>query len=224
VLALSSMSQVDRLVALDPDVVLSADLLANDSDGAVTQSDDLHPEQMTDIATITSELKTLTAKLGALHGDYFIGNLLPLDGLPNVAVLRAQNVPAKETEAAFDAKLEQVRTVIKQYNDALAAAAAPYSNLHIVDLFTSMTTILKNGADVGSVHLTGDEFGGILSLDFVHFTDTGYALLANVFITAINNAKGWSIPSVDLASVLAADPLSPASLTAAGVNCPPIGF
>src|SRR5262249_51051293 len=156
--------------------------------------------------------------------DYFIGNLLPLDGLPNVAVLRAQNVPSMETAAAFDAKLEQVRTVIKQYNDALAAAAAPYPNLHVVDLFTATTTILHHGVDVGGVHLTGDEFGGILSLDFVHFTDTGYALIANVFIAAINDAKGWSIPSVDLAPVLAADPLSPANLQAAGVHCPPIGI
>jgi lysophospholipase L1-like esterase len=222
VLAGSSMSQVDRLVALDPDVALSGDLLANDSDSSVTQSDDLHPEQMTDSSTIASELKTLAAKLGALHGDFFIGNLLPLDGLPNVAVLRAQNVPKVETQQAFDAKLAQIRATIANYNSALAAAAAPYPNIHVVDLWTPTVAVLTNGFDAGGVHVTGHEFGGLLSLDFVHFSDTGYAFLANVFIDAINRAKGWKIPSVDVASVLAADALSPAHLKAAGVNCPPI--
>jgi hypothetical protein len=219
-LAPSSMSQVDRLAAFDPDVALSADLLANDTDGSVTESDDLHPEEMTDVATITSQLQMMTAQLGALHGDYFIGNLLPLDGLPNVAVLRAQNVPSKESAKDFDAKLDQIRSTITQYNAALAAAAAPYPNLHIVDLWTPTLAVMANGLDVGGQHLSGHEFGGLLSLDFVHFSDTGQAYLANVFIDAINQTQGWQIPHVDLAQVLANDALSPAHLQAAGVKCP----
>jgi lysophospholipase L1-like esterase len=218
----SAMSQLQRLVALDPDVAVSGDLLANDSDGSVTESDDLHPEEMTDVQTIASQLATLTAKLGALHGDFFIGNLLPLDGLPNVASLRAQNVPKNETAQAFDAKLTKIQTTIAQYNDALAKAAAPYPNIHIVDLWTPTAAVLSKGFDVGSVHLTGHEFGGLLSLDFVHFSDTGYAFLANIFIDAMNKTKGWKIPSVDVASVLQQDALSPAHLQAAGVSCPPI--
>ena len=197
--SVSTMSQVGRLAALDPDIALSADLLANDSDSSVTQSDDLHPEQMTALATLTPELQMFAAKLGALHGDYFIGNLLPLDGLPGVAILRAQDVPATETAQAFDAKLTQIRTTITQYNQALAAAVAPYPNLHIVDLWTPTVAVLSQGLDVNGVHLTGETFGGLLSLDFVHFTDTGYAFLANIFVDALNQAKGWKISNVDLA-------------------------
>jgi lysophospholipase L1-like esterase len=220
--AQSALSQVDRLAAFDPDLVVSGDLLANDSDSATTQSDDLHPEQMTDVATITTQLQQLAAQLGALHGDYFIGNLLPIDGLPNVAILRAQNVPSKESQQDFDAKLAQIHSVIQKYNDALASAVAPYPNLHIVDLWTPTSAVLAAGLDVGPVHLTGLEFGGLLSLDFVHFSDTGYAFMANLFIDAINATKGWQIPHVDLADLLAHDALSPASLKAAGVSCPQI--
>jgi hypothetical protein len=215
-----SKSQIDRLVDLDPDIAFSADLLANDSDSAVTDSDDLHPEQMTPVSVLAPELDTLAKRLGGAHGHYFIGNLLPLDGLPNVAVLRKQTIASGvETEASFDAKLATIRTVIAQYNDALAKAAAPYPNLHVIDLHTPTETVLTEGLVVGSVKLTGKEFGGLLSLDFLHFTDTGYAFLANVFVDAINGSMRLSIPKIDVAEVLAHDALSPASLAADGVHC-----
>jgi hypothetical protein len=213
-------SQVDRLVALDPDVAVSGDLLANDSDGAVTQSDDLHPELMTPVSTIKPQLETLAKRLGALHGHYFIGNLLPLDGLPNVADLRTSTIASgKETAASFDAKLAAIRGVIQAYNDALTAALAPYPNLHVVDLWTPTRAVLTHGVDIAGDEVTGAKFGGLLSLDFLHFTDTGYALVANVFIEAIDEAMGLRVPKVDVAAVLAQDALSPASLAKDGVDC-----
>jgi hypothetical protein len=217
-----SMSQVDRLVALDPDIAVSGDLLANDSDGSVGESDDLHPEEMTAVSTIASELATLAKRLGATHGHYFIGNLLPLDGLPNVAVLRKTTIASGvETQASFDAKLSTIRAVIHQYNEALATALAPYPNLHVVDLWTPTENVLEHGFVVSGQKLTGHEFGGLLSLDFMHFTDTGYALVGNVFIDAINPTLGLRIPRIDLATVLAHDALSPASLAKDGVHCMP---
>jgi hypothetical protein len=180
-------SQIDRIVELDPDIGVSADLLANDSDGSVTQSDDLHPEVMTSVAVLTPELAALAKRLGALHGQYFIGNLLPIDGLPNVAVLRNATIAAgTETTATFDAKLTTIQDTITADNQALAAALAPYPNLHLVDLWTPTQTVLTQGLEVSGTKLTGLEFGGLLSLDFIHFTDTGYAFLANTFIDDIN--------------------------------------
>ncbi|MGH7281848.1 MAG: SGNH/GDSL hydrolase family protein [Polyangiaceae bacterium] len=215
-----TMSQIDRLVALDPDVAVSLDLLANDSDSAVTGSDDLHPEAMTDVSTIQSELTTIASRLGALHGDYFISNLLELDALPNVADLRAQRIAAgTDTEQTFDAKVAAVSSEIDAYNAALVAAAAPYPNLHVIDMRTWSATIIRDGITVGGEELTGKKFGGLLSLDHLHFTDTGYALAANAFIDAINAAKGWKIPSIDVTAVHAQDALSPSALAQAGVHC-----
>lgn len=217
-------SQIDRLVMLDPDIGVSADLLANDSDGAVIASDDLHPEQMTPVATLAPELATLASRLGALHGRYFIGNLLPVDGLPNVAVLRQKTLASgAETAASFDAKLATIHGLIQAYNDALTSALAPYPNLTVIDVWTPTQSILSGGLLVGSVMLTAEDFGGLLSLDFLHFTDTGYAFLGNVFIDAINKAEGLRIPTIDVARVLASDALSPASLAKDGVHCPASG-
>ncbi len=52
-------------------------------------------------------------------------------------------------------------------------------------------------------------FGGIFSLDGIHPTNTGYAILANATIDVINAAFPGSpaIPKVDLNVVASADPL-----------------
>ena len=70
---------------------------------------------------------------------------------------------------------------------------------------------------VGDQRLGAERFGGIVGLDGVHFTDTGYAFLANLFIAEINQVLGTDVPAISLAPVLAMDPESPAALRAAGV-------
>jgi hypothetical protein len=92
--------------------------------------------------------------------------------------------------------------------------------VHVFDLASEVQKILGNGVDVNGVHLTGAKLGGLLSLDHMHFSDTGYAVLANFVIDTLNAALGTHIPSVDLAAVNASDPFSPANLAAAGVHCP----
>jgi hypothetical protein len=214
-----TLSQLERIVREDADVGVSGDLLANDSDPAVTQTDDIHPELMTDVATVTTELETLMSALGKLHGDYFIANLIDLGKVPNVADVHARRVAAGvDTEATFDAKLANVRSVIDAYNAALLAAAAPHPNVHVVDL-ASGTKVALAGVKVGNETLTGAKFGGLVSLDHLHFTDTGYALVANVFVNAMDIIKGWAIPEVNVEAVHKTDALSPSALRAAGVHC-----
>lgn len=214
-------SQVDRLVALDPDVAMSMDLLFNDAQGAIGAPDDLRPERMTPVSVIASELALLVPRLGALHGDYFIGNLPPLDVLPAVADIRRNAIAAGiETEASFDAKIAEMRARVQEYNDALEMAVTPYPNLRVVDMSTQIQDVISQGVEIGGQRLTGAKFGGLYSLDFAHLTDTGYALIANGFIDAINETMGLHIPEVDVAAVLAVDALSPASLAADGVHCP----
>ena len=48
--------------------------------------------------------------------------------------------------------------------------------------------------------------GGAFSLDGIHPSHTGHALIANLFIGAMNEALGLGIAPLDLAAVQAADP------------------
>jgi hypothetical protein len=214
------VSQIDRLEKLDPDVAFTTDLLGNDMDMAVIQSDDLHPEMMTPLMTVQAGLTQMMARLGRLHGQYFIANMPSLTLVPNVAVLRAQQVAAGMSPDAFDAKVKQIDAVADGYNAALVEAVAPYPNLHIVD-FKAQVAAQLGGIRVGGEWLSGARFGGLFSLDGLHLTDTAYGLYANVFIDSINGVLHTQIPHVDVDAIHADDPDAPAVLRAAGLTCVP---
>ncbi len=213
-------SQIDRIVALDPDVGLSTDLLANDVDGSVVQPDDLAPDLVTPVSVVAPLLNTMMARLGKLHGQFFIATLPYLTFIPGVVELRATRLASgMDTAASFDAKIQAINTGTDQLNAALVAAMAPYPNLHVVDFHSEAMQELTQGIVVNGQTLTVAQFGGLLSFDGLHFSDTGYGLLANLFIDAMNPVLGTEIPHVDLAALLAQDPYSPTTLRAAGFSC-----
>ena len=164
-------SQIDRLEMLDPDVAFTTDLLGNDMDMAVIQTDDVHPELATPLDAMQAGLTQMMARLGALHGQYFIANMPSLTVVPNVAVLRAQRIAAGTSTDDFDAKVKQLDDLTDGYNAALVHATAPYPNLHIVD-FKGQVAAQRGGVRVGGEWLTSARFGGLFSLDGLHLTDS----------------------------------------------------
>jgi hypothetical protein len=215
------VSQIARVEKLDPDVGFVTDLLANDLDASVTDSADLRPDEITDLTTVQPLLVEMMMRLGALHGQYFIANLPSLTFVPNVAILRARRIAAgSDTAGSFDAKVKMIDDATDAYNAAMVAAMQPYANLHLVD-FKAQVEAIAGGLDVGGEHLTTLLYGGLISLDGLHFTDTGYALYANTFIHAVDAQLGLQIADIDLVPVNAADALSPSALKADGLLCVP---
>jgi hypothetical protein len=218
--AAETTSQIDRVEALDPDIGFSTDLMGNDLDQAVTQPDDLDPSLITPIAQVTPMLQEMMARLGKLHGQYFIANMPSLTFVPHVVDLRNKLVAAGKDTSAFDQKAATIDAATEAYNQALIAAVAPYANLHIVD-FKQYVADVRGGVTVGGERLTVDRWGGLLSLDDLHLTDTGYALYAQRFVDAINAVTGAHIPAVDVEAVHAGDALAPSKLRALGYRCVP---
>jgi hypothetical protein len=216
----TDLSQIDQLEKLDPDVAFTADLLGNDLDPAILQSDDVHPELTTPVDQVQSELQQLASRLGALHGQYFLNNLPSLSVSPNVTMLRNKLVAGGKSTADFDAKVKQIDSITDQYNAALVSAVAPYPNLHLVD-FKKSVLDMAGGVRAGGESLTLAPFGGLFSLDGLHLTDTAYALYANQFIDDLNAALGTAIAHVDVDAIHATDPDAPSKLRAAGLTCVP---
>ena len=220
VLSQETTSMIDRVVALDPDIGFTTDLLGNDIDAAVVQPDDLAPELITPIEDVAPLLQTMMQRLGRLHGQYFIANMPSLTFVPHVVALRKQLVAEGKDTGAFDAKAAAIDAVTEQYNQALSDAMAPYPNLHVVD-FKQYVADVEGGVTVGGEALTVAHFGGLISLDDLHLTDTGYALYAQKFIDAINAVEHTAIPPIDVEAVHAQDKLAPGKLRAAGYSCVP---
>lgn len=91
---------------------------------------------------------------------------------------------------------------IEDFNAVIAEVAAEHG-IAVVDVNRILRTVARDGIPVGGIHYDPRYIlGGLFSLDGVHLTDVGQALLANEFITTINAAYGAAIPPVNLASVM----------------------
>lgn len=93
-------------------------------------------------------------------------------------------------------EMAQISESIGDYNNKLEAVATS-KGLAFVNMNSFMmkakTGILYNGVGMNAQFVTG----GIFSLDGIHLTPRGNALLANEFIKAINSRYGAKIPMVN---------------------------
>ncbi|MBV9646177.1 MAG: hypothetical protein JO043_01795 [Candidatus Eremiobacteraeota bacterium] len=108
--------------------------------------------------------------------------------------------------AALASKLHSANLA---YNSAIANVAHT-NGAALVDVYTLFVNAEKNGYRINPPVCCTLQFGGgFFSLDGLHPSNTGYAVLANLFITTIDNAFGTSIPQVDVASIYKTDPYAP---------------
>jgi len=91
-----------------------------------------------------------------------------------------------------------IDNAIAGYNQTIAALATQY-DIALVDANTLFDDLVANGfvqAD-GSVVTAAFATGGGFSLDGVHPSPRGYAILANAFSAAINAKYGSNMPMVN---------------------------
>lgn len=103
--------------------------------------------------------------------------------------------------------------------DAFIAAQAQAKGAALVDIRALLDSAKARGIVIGGQRLTTAFLGGLFSLDGVHPTNTGYALIANNFIGALNTQFAAGIPRVSVRKILRADPL-----VLPGVGRPPSAF
>lgn len=89
---------------------------------------------------------------------------------------------------------------VTDYNKTIKAAAAT-KGLAVFDAFTFLNDIKAHGILVDGVSANSNYIsGGIFSLDGVHLTPRGYAIVANEYIKAINKTYNASIPTVNISN------------------------
>jgi len=94
-------------------------------------------------------------------------------------------------------EIVKVKDYVLSYNSTIKSLADS-KGLAIADTYTYLnqvkTGIVLQGVGINSGFITG----GAFSLDGVHLTPRGNAVIANVFIDAINGKYGSNIPTVDI--------------------------
>src|SRR5262249_31660308 len=89
-----------------------------------------------------------------------------------------------------------IRAAIEQFNAIIAREAAAMGAA-LVDIHRLLDQATKRGIFVGDRRLDTDFLGGLFSLDGIHPTNTGYAIIANEFIKALNRRFHARIPPLD---------------------------
>ncbi|MCD4696597.1 MAG: hypothetical protein K8S16_10195 [Bacteroidales bacterium] len=108
------------------------------------------------------------------------------DPIPGEYVLTAQEIDAIENAVAG-------------YNQTIAALATQY-DIALVDMNSYMKELQEgltfDGISLSTAFITGNAF----SLDGVHLTPMGYAVIANKFIETINRKYGSNVPFVSVSN------------------------
>jgi lysophospholipase L1-like esterase len=153
-----------------------------------------------------------TATLSALFG-IVPGDLVTPEGLTEInAILSGtQKTPLSPAGVLTAAEATTVRAQVTAYNQVIAAQATA-ANATLVDINALFTQIATNGLTINGTTGTNAFLGGFFSLDGIHPTDTGYAVVANTFIDTMNASFKTTIPDVALGPIAAADPLWPPNI------------
>jgi phospholipase/lecithinase/hemolysin len=141
--------------------------------------------------------------LGIGPGDY----VLP-DGVAMIPGILTGSIkgPLPSSDVLRAPQVVETRAIIDAYNLIIAIEAFEHGAV-LVDIHTLADQIRSQGIEADGHHLTNAFLGGAFSLDGVHPTNTGYAVIANQFITTLNQQRGTNIPLVNINQVAGTDPL-----------------
>ncbi|MDO8317290.1 MAG: SGNH/GDSL hydrolase family protein, partial [Flavobacterium sp.] len=124
----------------------------------------------------------------------FIGTLVG----GNAAAVNGVSVPLADNWVLSKEEVAEVKVATDAYNVTIKSAADA-KGLAFVDTKAIMAQLSTGGIRFGNFHITAAYVtGGAFSLDGVHPSARGYALIANKFIEAINAKYGSNLKGVDL--------------------------
>lgn len=151
---------------------------------------------------------------GAVMIDKDLTNLSAL-GLPNyrqttskdLIVLTAASLlkqgygtqlPLADNLVLSEKEIAKAEAAVLKYNTAITEIANAYG-LALVDTYSQMQSLSSNTGIkfYGNTYTTTFVSGGAFSLDGIHLTGTGYAIVANMFVDAINRKYGSTLRKVN---------------------------
>jgi GDSL-like Lipase/Acylhydrolase len=122
-----------------------------------------------------------------------------------------QKGPIDDAGFLSAAEVVTVQAQVAAFNQVIAAQAKA-ANATLVDINALFNQVSTNGLTINGFTGTSSFLGGFFSLDGIHPTNVGYAVVANTFIDTMNTAISTKIPDVPLGPIAATDPYWPPNL------------
>jgi phospholipase/lecithinase/hemolysin len=141
--------------------------------------------------------------LGIRSGDYVTPDAFTL--IPGILMNPASG-PLPDNVVLTVAEIAAIRCATAAYNTVIAAQAGQHGAA-LVDVHALAERLDRRGYEVNGRRLTTAFLGGLFSLDGVHPTNTGYAVIANEVIHEINRTFGAGLSPVNVSRIAREDPL-----------------
>ena len=174
----------------------------------------------TSVRTLSNQtgipLATVTSELGIGPNDYLRLSAIPFadailhsgtGSLPvNCPTPTSSLTPSPVPCVLTAADAATLRLNVACYNSIIQLEAALHSAL-VVDIHSLVDQIYSQGYVADGHRLTTTYLGGLFTLDGIHPTDTGYAIIANVFVDALNTHFKTHYKQANVDAIFATDPL-----------------
>ncbi len=155
-------------------------------------------EDLTDLTVYNSALTNMRQAteedLLVLPSRSFLGTTVG----GNPQLINGVSVPLADKWVLTPEEQKSVTTAQEAYNKMIVALAAKH-NLALFDAASLLTTLIESGITQNGITTTGVyATGGGFSLDGVHPSPRGYAIMANGMIDAINSKYQSNVSKVDI--------------------------
>ncbi|MBT8380714.1 MAG: hypothetical protein KJN64_16010 [Ignavibacteria bacterium] len=98
-------------------------------------------------------------------------------------------------------EISAIDMTVSAFNDVIETAASA-KGFVVFDAFTLIQSLAATGLTYNGITYTAEFVqGGFYSLDGIHPTSQGYAVVANEFIKVINQKYGAAIPLIDVSTI-----------------------
>ena len=157
--------------------------------------------------TLPTDLICLSAsaRIGKAPSTAIDGVSSPSPSLSQLGV----TFPLPDRYVLLPSEVSEIQTATEAYNATIQAAATA-NNLAYVDAKEVMRKLTEGGITANGFTLTANFVtGGAFSLDGIHPSPRGYALIANEFIKAINAKYGSNMKAKDLGKYRILFPANP---------------
>ena len=162
--------------------------------------------QMTEeeLLLLTIDRSALAAGYGSVEFTQAVGEVIAIlqqGGSPTeeqVGILFGAVSGIDDKDALDNVELQNITQATGLFNDAISATADTFG-LGLVDVNVVLTQLKNGGIPFDGGVITSDFVtGGAFSLDGIHLTPRGNAVVANEIITEINATYGANVPKVDV--------------------------
>jgi hypothetical protein len=131
--------------------------------------------------------------IGTVNTDVMA--FLMSQGLPQAVAgqfsVEGVTLPLADKWVLIPSEQMAISTATDAYNQIIQNMVDANSNLYLVDLNSALTEAATTGISFDNYIMTADlVFGGLVSLDGIHLTSRGYALMANKFLEVLDANLG----------------------------------